>query len=114
MTRSFRRLALTAAATLIAGSLHAAVTGVAVGTSASQVLAAPATRGYRLVIIRNQSGSATIACTPGNPSPAIGSAGSFDIAPATSQSWAAANVVFETAWYCIANAGSTPVTVEAE
>jgi hypothetical protein len=94
--------------------LEAAVVGVTVGTSAGQVLAAPAPRGYRLVIIRNQSGAATISCAPGNSSPAIGSAGSFDIAPGTSQTWTAANVVFDAAWYCIASVTNTPVTIEAE
>lgn len=39
---------------LVLEQLEAAVVGVTVGTSAGQVLAAPATRGYRLVIIRNQ------------------------------------------------------------
>jgi hypothetical protein len=110
-----RRLSLAVGLALLsAGGLHAAVSGVTVGTSPAQVLAAPTTRGYRLVIIANQSGTATISCAPGSASPAIGSAGSFDIPPGQKQTWAAANVVFATAWYCVASASSTPVTIEAE
>lgn len=105
---------LVIALALLAGAANAAVSGVTVGTSASQVLAAPTTRPYRLVIIRNQSGSATISCAPGNASPVIGAAGSFDIAPGTFQTWSAANVGFSDAWFCIASGASTPVTVQSE
>ena len=107
-------LALILAVALPANQVGAAVSGVTVGTSPALVLAAPATRGYRLVVIRNQSGSATIACAPDNATPAIGAAGSFDIAAGAERTWSAAGVVFAGAWYCIASGASTPVTIEAE
>jgi hypothetical protein len=116
ITAALLAAVLTAAAPALAGGITAAT----VGTSSAQALAAPTTRGWRLLVIDNESATATIACTlTSQGAAALNSAGSFTILPsATSNPHTVVLGPFSTEFWeginCIASGASTPVTILAE
>lgn len=88
--------------------------GATIGTGAVTVLSAKTTSGWRLMLVDNESTSATIACTDDGTTPAINAAGSYTIPPGGTRVWQASNVVFAGPMICLASAGSTPVTVKGQ
>jgi hypothetical protein len=86
------------------------VTAVTLGTGSTQVLAAVTSR--KFLAIDNESTSAAIACAFGATA-SIDTAGSFTIQPGLTRTWDGSFVPSD-AVNCVAAAGATPVTVEAD
>jgi|GEM_PF-5583647 hypothetical protein len=113
-------IAAIAAALLVwGGAAHAsggtgsAVTATTLGTSSAQALAANTITGYRLIIIDNESATASIACTL-NGTAALNTAGSITLAPQTRVVIGGVpNVSIREPLNCIASAASTPLTIWA-
>ena len=83
---------------------------VTVGTSSAPALGA-AVGGRKFLAIDNESQTATLACAFGAAA-ALNTAGSFTIPPGFTRTWDGTFVPND-AVNCIASAGSTPVTIEA-
>lgn len=81
---------------------------VSIGTSAVQMIPANTSRQY--LIIQNVSSTATVGCST-TSSPVIGNAGTVTLV--SNGSWSfAGNFIPTSAFWCIASAISTPVTVK--
>ena len=115
-------LALFVIALLLTARLaHAgASNAVTVGAASAQCLAANTGTGYRLIIIDNESATATIAVNVGAAA-ALNTAGSVTIAPYTATNAtgnqrilaAPPNTSFHDPLNCIASAAATPATIWA-
>jgi hypothetical protein len=109
-----RALKWLATAILIAASAPAFAAPCTVGTSPIVCLAAKTTHPYRLMVVDNESTTATIACTDDGTTPAINTAGSYTMPLGTTRTWSAANVEFIGPLTCIASGAATPVTVKGQ
>jgi hypothetical protein len=102
-------------ALVLGGALpsRAAVIGVTVGTTPSQVLAAPTAAPRHFIEIDNEAtGTTAIACAFGGATPALNSAGSYTIPAGQQRVW---NGALYRSWdpiNCISAAAGTPVTIE--
>ena len=115
-------VALFVIALLLAARLaHAAATNaVTVGASSAQCLAANTGPGWRLIIIDNESTTATIAFNIGGAA-ALNTAGSVTLYPSVTLNGADSRIIIaappNTTMHdpinCIASAGSTPATILA-
>lgn len=95
---------------ILPSSTTGSAAAVTVGTSSAQALP-PAALSRRFLAIDNESPTATVACAFGAAA-AISSAGSFTIPPQNTRTWDGTFVPSD-AVNCIASAGATPVTIEA-
>lgn len=89
-------------------SVTGSVTGVNVGTTSAQVLAAAP---RQLLALDNESTTATVACAFGAVA-AINTKGSFTLPPGVTRTWNSYPVPAD-AVNCIASALATPLTIEA-
>lgn len=115
-------LALFVVALLMASRLaHAGATNaVTVGTSSAQCLAANTGPGYRLIVIDNESATATIAFNVGGTA-ALNTAGSITLYPSVTLNGADSRIIIaappNTTMHdpinCIASGASTPATILA-
>jgi len=113
-----RALSAALAALLFASAAHGqsigpnskggTTTPATITSTSAQILAAAAQR--QLVVIDNESTTATIACAFGATA-AINTAGSFTIEPNTVRVWNSAPIPTD-AVNCISSAASSPATIE--
>src|SRR5262249_17618592 len=113
-TRTVARRAAAALGLVLIGAVPAWAGSCTIGTGASVCVPANTTKPYKLVAIGNQSATATISVTDDGSTPAIGAAGSWDIAPGATRIWGNGVSSFSGAFQAISSAGATPVTYTAQ